>query len=107
MVNKLMIDSGFYILIGFDFDADTKIFNMALGQQYQEDGLKSIQIKDDGKFIRYFENGTQKTIRDLDTTTKTFEEIAGAYVELLLHRFPKSAIITQVDGEYVNYFDEE
>jgi hypothetical protein len=107
MVNKLMVESGFYVLINFDFEGDDKIFNVTLGQQYQEDGLQSIQIKDDGKFIRYFENGKQKTIRDLDTTVKTFEEITGSYVHLLLNRFPKNAIITQVDGEYVNYFNEE
>lgn len=101
-----MIDSGFYILVNLDFVNGCDVFNMIIGSQYQEDNLKSIRIESDGKFMKYYENDNQRAIRDLDTTN-SFEETVASYINLLVNRFPKSVIVTQVDGEYVNYFDEE
>jgi hypothetical protein len=106
MINKLMIDNGFYILINFDIIDNTKVFKVVLGEAYKEDGLSSISITDDGKFLRYYEEDRQKSIRDSDVS-KTFEETTEGYLNLLLSRFPKSAIIKSVDGVYVNYFNEE
>ena len=105
MVNKLMIESGYYVLIKIDTNIEKKVFTINLGEAYQEDGLKSISITDDGRFLRYFENDQQMVIRDSDLS-KTFEETAANYINLLLQRFPKNSIIHEVDGVYVNYFGE-
>lgn len=105
MVNKLMIDSGYYVLVSFDTDEDFKTFKLTLGKAYQENGLFSISITDDGEYLRYFENDVQKVIRDLATTT-SFEETSANYINLLLQDFPKNSIIQEVDGVYTNYFSE-
>ncbi len=106
MVNKLMIDSGFYIIVDIVVEENMNIFNLTLGPSYKQDDLENISITDDGKFLRYFENGIQKTIRDL-STTKSFEDTVKSYIEILLRKFPKNSILRKVDGEFVNYFDEE
>lgn len=106
MINKLMIDNGFYILVETDIIENKKVFKITLGEGYREDGLSSISIVDDGKFLRYYEEDRQKSIRDSDMS-KSFEETVSGYLNLLLNRFPKNAIIKSVDGVYVNYFNEE
>lgn len=105
MVNKLMIDSGYYILVSFDTDEDFKTFKLTLGKAYQENGLFSISITDDGEYLRYFENDVQKVIRDL-ATTPSFEETSANYINMLLQKFPKNSIIQEIDGVYTNYFSE-
>lgn len=106
MVNKLMIDSGYYVLINFDTNENLKSFKLTLGKAYQENGLFSISITDDGEYLRYFENNIQKVIRDL-ATTPSFEETSTNYINMLVQKFPKNAIIQEVDGIYVNYFNED
>lgn len=106
MVSKLMVEQGFYIVVDINVEEKLNTFNLELGPAYQEDDLKTVSITDDGKFLRYYENGNQVSIRDTNLSN-TFDGTVVNYIKLLIERFPRKSILKRVNGEFVNYFDEE
>ena len=103
-MSTLAIKHGYYFVV--DRNDDEKILHIEIGKGYQNDGVVTTSIKEEGGFLTHYFNGVRSSTRDTSLLGPlSFSKIADDFLKKITDEYTNNALVKRVDNNLVPYFD--